>query len=54
MEQQKNIFLSPGISLIFPVLATAWPGHMRVWENVGQAMTSFNYTTNLKYLLAFV
>lgn len=54
MEQQKSIFLSPGISLTLSVLVTERLNHIWVWENVGPVMTNFNDTTNFKYLLAFI
>lgn len=54
LEQQKSIFSAPGIFPIFPIITTENLIHIWVWENVGQVMSSFSYTTNLKYLMFFM
>lgn len=50
----KKCFFGTGISLIFSILDTESFGRTWLRENTGQAMTSFNYTTSLKYLLALM
>jgi len=53
MEQQKNIFLSSGISLIFPVLATAYLGHIGVLRTCWSSNDQLQLNHQLKIFAGF-